>query len=39
VIILDVPRLAGHVEEVYKMSKTYGIVTTKPEDKRYSQKT
>jgi hypothetical protein len=39
VIISDVPRLGGHVEEVYKMSETYGIVTRKPENKRYSQKT
>jgi hypothetical protein len=31
----DVPRLAGHVAEVYKISKAYRIVIRKPEGKRY----
>jgi hypothetical protein len=35
VIISDVPRLAGHVAEVYKISKAYRIVIRKPEGKRY----
>jgi hypothetical protein len=34
-IISDVPRLPGHVAEVYKMSKAYRIVIRKPESKRY----
>jgi hypothetical protein len=35
VIISDVPRLAGHVAEVYRMSKAYRIVIRKPEGKGY----
>jgi hypothetical protein len=39
VIIPDVPRLAGHVAEVYKMSNAYKIVIRKAGGKRYLGRT
>jgi len=39
VIISDVPRLAGHVAEMYKLSSAYRIVIRKPEGKRYLGRT